>query len=289
VLGLPLLAAILFACAALLIKRSGNWRIDIWRVSFLCNVVTGLAFQPFLLFRDQAIQWSLWWQPLIVALLYVLGQVLTLTALARGEISVAAPVLGLKIIFVPLFLWLIAAGLLPTSTWLACLGATLGVVLLNASDGSTGRGRVGFSILTAGAGAAAFALFDVCVQLWSAPWGPETFLPVMFIMATTISLILIPFFQGSLRSIPTEAWPTLLGGATFFALQALAIVCSVAYWEQVAVSNVVYSSRGLWSLAFVWLLGKQLHASDTGLTPRVAVLRGCGAGLLLLSIVALVV
>lgn len=287
-LGLPLLAAVLFACAALLMKRTARWQIDIWRVSFVCNVVSSLAFQPFWILADSWPAWHLWWQPAVVAVLYVLGQVLTLTSLAQGEISVAAPVLGLKIVFVPIFLWLLGAGLLPVSTWLACLGATLAVVLLNTSDGHSSRGKVLYSIITATSGAAAFAMFDVCVQLWSGTWGRGAFLPVMFAMSTVLTFSLIPFFQQSLRAIPAAAWPTLLGAAAFIAAQALAIVASVAFWEQVAVSNVVYSTRGLWSLLAVWLLGRYVQVSDSGLTPRVIALRTCGALLLFVSIAILV-
>lgn len=278
----------LFACAALLMKRTARWQIDIWRVSFICNIVSAIAFQPFWILADDWPTWQLWWQPAVVALLYVTGQVLTLTSLAQGEISVAAPVLGLKIVFIPIFLWLLGAGLLPVSTWLACLGATLAVVLLNTTDGRNGRGKVLYSIATATSGAAAFAMFDVCVQLWSGAWGRGAFLPIMFAMSSVLSLSLIPFFRQSLRAIPAAAWPTLLGAATFIAAQALAIVASVAFWEQVAVSNVVYSSRGLWSLLAVWLLGRYIQVADSGLTPRVLTLRISGALLLLVSIAILV-
>jgi len=287
VLGLPLLAAMLFACAALLMKRTTHWQLDIWRVSFVCNLVSAVAFQPFWLLSQGDPPWAMWWQPAAVGLLYVAGQVLTLTSLAQGEISVAAPVLGLKIVFVPFFLWLMGAGLLPLTTWIACCGATLAIGLLNSTDAGSSRGKVWFSILTAASGAAAFALFDVCVQLWSPAWGRGAFLPVMFAFSSLLSLSLIPFFQQSLRCIPLAAWPTLLAAALFIAAQALAIVASVAFWQQVAVSNVIYSSRGLWSLLAVWLVGRYLQVSDSGLTPRVLLLRTCGALLLLASIALL--
>jgi drug/metabolite transporter (DMT)-like permease len=241
-----------------------------------------------LLFGDSSASWHLWWQPLVVAALYVLGQVFTLTSLAQGEISVAAPVLGLKIVFVPIFLWMVGAELLPTSIWVACVGATLAVILLNATNGSSSRGKVLYSVVCATLGAAAFAMFDVCVQLWSSNWGARRFLPIMFIASTAISLAFIPFFRERLSQIPRAAWPSLLGGAIFFAAQALGIVCSVAFWEQVAIANVVYSSRGLWSLAFIWLLGRWLRIADTGLDARVFILRTCGALLLLASIAILV-
>lgn len=269
-------------------KLTSRWQIDIWRVSFVCNVLSAIAFQSFWFTSEQPPLWLLWWQPLTVAVLYVAGQVLTLTSLAQGEISVAAPVLGLKVVFVPIFLWLLGVGLLPVNTWISCIGATIAVMLLNVSAGAPGRGRIVFSMVTAMSGAAAFALFDVCVQMWSPGWGRGAFLPIMFGMSTLLSLCLIPFFRAPLMSIPLAAWPTLLAAAFFIALQALAIVASVAFWERVAASNVIYSSRGLWSLAFVWLFGRYLQVADSGLTPRVLLFRACGALLLFGSIALLV-
>lgn len=276
----------LFAGAALLMKRTQRWQVDIWRVSFVCNLISAVAFQPFWWLAEGWPPWERWWQPALVGLLYVAGQVLTLSSLAQGEVSVAAPVLGLKIVFVPFFLWALGAGLLPLNTWLACAGATLAVILLNSSDDLGGRGRVVFSLLTASSGAAAFALFDVCVQLWSVAWGQAAFLPVMFWFSSLLSLGLIPLFRAPLRDIPGAAVPTLLGAASLIALQAIGIVASVAFWQQVAVSNVVYSSRGLWSLLAVWWLGKYLQVADRGLTPRVLALR-CAGALLLLGSIAL--
>jgi hypothetical protein len=288
VLGLPLLGAILFACAAMLLKRTSRWNIDVWRTSFVCNLATGLAFQPFHFFGPSDLSWLNWWQPVVVASLYVIGQAFTLTSLAQGEISVAAPVLGLKIVFVPIFLWLLGNGLLPASTWIACSGATLAVVLLNTSDGHAARGKTLFSIVTATVGAAAFALFDVCVQIWSVEWTHGSFLPTMFLISSLMSFGLVPLFAERLVMLPRAAWPFLLGGAVFFAGQAVCIVCSVAFWQQVAVSNVVYSTRGLWSLLFLWFLGRHLNVADLGLTPRVFALRVLGALLLLGSIIILV-
>lgn len=283
----PLTAAILFAFAAVLMKRTSQWKIDIWRISFVCNLVTALSFQPFLFGLRAAPEWELLWQPAIVGALFVLGQVFVLVSLSYGEISVAAPVLGLKIIFVPFFLWIFTATALPATIWIACLGATLAVVLLNYSEGKDGAKRVWFSAGCASIGAGAYALFDVCVQMWANQWTSGGFLPFVFYFSTLTSCCFIPFFREPLWKLPRAALPSLGGSAVFFALQAIGIVCAVAYWGQAAAANVVYSSRGLWSLVLVWLVGGFLGASDQGLTNRVFVVRMVGALVLIAAIAVL--
>ena len=44
----------------------------------------------------------LWWQPVLVALTFIAGQAFTFVALQRGDVSVATPMLGIKILLVAL-------------------------------------------------------------------------------------------------------------------------------------------------------------------------------------------
>lgn len=241
-------------------------------------------FQPFWLGTTSLPPISLWWQPGIVAVLYIVGQVLTLLSITKGEVSIAAPVLGLKLIFVPLFIALIGAGALPSAIWPACLLACIGVALLNYSRYSTADRKLLYSVGAAAAGAAAFAMFDVCVQLWSPTWSGGGFLPLMFIGSTLLSTSFIAGFDAPLRKVPSHAQLALFGVGFFFAVQALAIVASVAFWQQAAEANVVYSTRGMWSLLLVAWLGKRFGISDAGLDGRTLAVRILGAVVLLASI-----
>ena len=281
---LPLAAAVLFGGAAILMKRTGQWRIDIWRISFVSNLATALAFQLFLFEIDGLPELHLFWQPAVVAVLFIVGQVCTLISLTEGEISVAAPALGLKIVFVPIFLSILQIAVLPGNMWLACALATLAVGLLNYTNQSEHRGRVLFSFLFAAAGAAAYAMFDICVQQWVPAWKHGGFLPVMFAMSTLMSITFFRLFKSRLLAIPAAAWPYLGGSAVLFALQSLGIVCAIAWWRNAAAANVLYSTRGLWSLLFLWFLGNRLGIQESGLSPRVFAIRLLGAALLMVAI-----
>ena len=289
VIWLPLLAAILFSFAAIFIKRASKADVDLWRICFVSNITTFLAFLPFAFFIKEYPTFDILWQPVFVASLFIVGQVFTLLAMTDGDISVAAPVLGLKMIFVPLLLWLFQVGELPSNIALACIGATLSVLLLNYFKNGGNRRRVLFSFITASLGAFAYAMFDVSIQSFSSKWDQAAFLPAIMSLAAVLSLGFIPFFKFSLSSIPASGWKFLLIGSILFAFQAIAISSAIAYYGHAAAANVVYSSRGIWSLIFVWLIGRWLSVSEEGLSKTVFAVRMIGAVLLLASIFLLAI
>jgi drug/metabolite transporter (DMT)-like permease len=284
---LPLVAALLFSLGALLMKRSVHPKLDIWRTTFVSNLTTALAFLPLLALGGQIPGWQAFWQPLVVAGLFVVGQVATVVALTRGEVSVAAPVLGLKIVLVAFFSRLIFGRPLPGDIWLASSLATAGVMLLNLGARPGSRQGITLSLACGGLAAVAFGLFDVCVQLWSPRWGVGRFLPIMLITAAVLSCGFIARFQAPLWQIPAASRPWLAGGSLLIALQSLTFVTTLAVWGQAAAANVLYSTRGLWSVLLVGWLGPWIGVRDAGLDRRTAGFRLAGAALLLLAIAIL--
>ena len=99
---LPLCAALLYVVGALLVKRSGDFGVGVWRTAFISNLTSALIFQ-LLLPLGGTFHVELLWQPALVGVLFLLGQLLNYLALQRGDVSVATPVLGVKIILVALF------------------------------------------------------------------------------------------------------------------------------------------------------------------------------------------
>ncbi len=286
VLWMPLAAAMLFALGGLLLKRSAQWHVGVWRTTFVANMLAGVIFIPLLSLGGQIPSWFDLWQPLVVALLYMLGQVTTLMALTRGDVSIATPVLGLKILMVAVFATLIIAKPLPTEIWTAAGLATLGIVLLNLNRGGHHH-HIALSLGAALAGATTFGLFDICVQIWAPAWGVGRFLPLVFGMSAILSLGFWPLLEGKLTALPRSAWPWLAGGAALIALQSLLIVSTVATWGHATVVNVAYSTRGLWSVIFVWLLGEMLGVHDKSFYGWVVWTRLAGAAMLLLSVLLL--
>ena len=286
---LPLAAALIYVAAALSLKRSAELGAGLWHSAFVSNLLTALAFQGLLVFGGRWQPLALWWQPLVAAILFLSGQIWMFVSLQRGDVSIATPVLGLKIILVALFTTLLLAQSLSWQLWLAAALSTFGIASLNHSGAHRKRANATATILSAGVSAASFALFDVLVQKWSPAWGVGRFLPLTIGLVGLLSFALIPLFPSPLGRLPRPAWRWLGVGGGLFAVQALLFISGIAQFGQATASNVIYSSRGVWSIVGVSLLGHWFHSSETHLGRSVLRWRLFGATLMFTGIVLVLV
>jgi drug/metabolite transporter (DMT)-like permease len=285
---LVLAAAFVYAVGALLVKRSSELGVGVWRTAFVANMITALLYQPVMLLGG-TIHWDLWWQPTIVAICFVAGQWLTFISLDKGDVSVATPVLGIKILLVAGIVTWWDGEVLRWQLWIAALLATLGIALLNRHRGRTVHHHVGRTVFTAGLAAVCYATLDVLVQRWSPAWGVGRFLPITVDIAAVFSLGFIPLFRAPLSAIPRGTWAWLLGGTFTIAVQSVVFVSTIAQWGHVAPINVIYSSRGLWSVVFVWLFGHWVKSGEQLLGNRVLSWRLAGAIFMMSAIVLVVI
>ncbi len=284
---LPLASSLLYVLGAVLLKRAtAAADVGLWRAAFVTNLVSAVAFLPLLALGGPGQGWTAIWQPAAVALLLVAGQCASLWALTRGDVSVATPVLGAKIILVAFFTTVVAGQSVPPQLWGAAILGTLAIGLLN--RGPAGRHHdLMLTILGSLLAAVAFALFDVLVMIWSPAWGAGGFLPLMMGLAGLYSLAFIPLFGESQRKVPRTIGWVLLGGAVLVALQGLLLITTIAVFGDATSVNIVYGTRGLWSVLLVWLAGRWLGSeeSDRG----ASVLGGRLAGALLMTAAVVVV
>ena len=84
------------------------------------------------------------------ALLFFAGQVFTLLALNTGDVSVATPVLGVKILLVALLSTVLIGDPIGARLWTAAALSSVAIALLNIDRGHH-TARVGTTILLAGA------------------------------------------------------------------------------------------------------------------------------------------
>lgn len=267
--GLPLIAAILYPIGALSMKRGGERGAEIWRIAFLTNMLCGVFFSVLLVLGGQ-FHFELLWQPAVTALLFFAGQFLALLSFHRGDVSIATPVLSLKIILVAFFSSLLLSVEIDWKLWVASILATLGVSLLSRSSGgsSAAKQNVGYTLAVAGLAALAFAVFDVLVMKWSPHWGLGMFLPVMMALVALMSFAFIPLFKFPLKSVPLGAWSWTILGSSVMSFQSLLFVGALALTGRGTVLNVVYASRGLWSVLAVWLLGHWFSSREISGAPR---------------------
>src|SRR4051812_42027126 len=91
-LGLPLLCSFMYVAAAMKLKYIARYRVSIWHIAFMTNVVAVVCSIPFLFIEaPHQITWAMWYQPCVAGLLWLLGQTTTLLALNRGDVSIATP------------------------------------------------------------------------------------------------------------------------------------------------------------------------------------------------------
>ena len=268
-----------------MLKRASDLGADVWRTTRIINYATALASLPLWLLGGTIPPASLWWQPPVAAVLFFSGQVFTLLALNIGDVSVATPVLGLKIMLVALLSVVLTGDPIGARLWTAAVLSTVAIALLNTDRGRP-HARVGTTILLAALGAASYALFDVIMQKWSYAWGAGRIVPLAMVSGAIYSIPLRIFDRAQARTTrASEGGPWLLAGAICFAAQGLTFITSITLYKQAAVANVLYSSRGLWSVVGVWAIGHWFTNREQHLGARVLAWRFVGAILLLAAIV----
>jgi drug/metabolite transporter (DMT)-like permease len=278
----PLASAMLYVVGALLLRRAADFGVGFWRTTFTANIICAAAFSLLWLAGGE-FHWRLLWQPAVVALLFLLGSVLNFVSLDRGDVSLATPILGIKIILVAVFAAVVTGDWGKPTLWLAALLSTAGIGMLSWTR-TAHHHHVTLTILAAGGSAASFALFDVLVQQWSKAWGIGRFPPTMLAFVALFSCGTIPRFPSPLSRIERSAWPWLLGGSLVLAAQATIFISSVAYFRNATAANVVYSSRGLLSVGLVWLIGHWFGNREQQLGVAVLRQRLIGAMLMLTAI-----
>ncbi len=282
---LPLLAAFAFALGSLVYKRAFQEGAGVVHGVVVNNVILGVLFLPLVALEGRPIPWSDWSRPVLTALAFLLGHLLNVVSLRVGDVSVATPLLGSKVIFVALIAWLGFGTRLSASQWLAAACATAGVVIMGLTDFRRG-GRTGLTTLTALGCAAAFSLTDTLIQVWGGGFGVWSFLALQFAALAGLSAGLLPFFGLASLRAPARAWPWIIAGALLSAVQAIIITSTIALWQDAPGVNVVYATRGLWSIALVWTVGHWLKNDERhSVGPRKMGLRVAGASLILGAVV----
>ncbi|MFN0066910.1 MAG: EamA family transporter [Limisphaerales bacterium] len=281
---LPLLAAIAFAAGSLVFKRAFAEGATLGHAVVLNNVVLGLAFLPLLALDPFPVKWSLLHQPAMAALAFVIGHFLHVLSLRLGDVSLATPLLGAKTVFVTLLAWFLFGWPLSTAQWAAAGLTTAGVLVMGLTDFRPGRSPGRTTALALGC-AAAFAFTDVLIQHWAADVGVLNFLALMFAALALLSLGALPWLGPAELRAPAAAWPWIGGAIALSAVQAVLITWAIGRWRDAAGVNVVYGTRGLWSLALVWWAGRWFgnkERADAG--RRVIIARLIGAVLLLAAV-----
>jgi drug/metabolite transporter (DMT)-like permease len=283
----PLASSVLYVAAALSLRRAAEQGAGLWRSTFVMNIGAAVCFVPLLLGSPGPGPCPIW-QPASIAALFIVAQTLTMVALNRGDVSVATPVMGTKVLFVAALVTLLVGEPIVADYWVSSGMSAAGIALLSLRGKGEPRPphhHLPMTISAALAAAACYALFDVLVRKWSPAWGVSRLLPAIMGLAAVMSLALLPLFEGPLRRIPGSSGGPLLLGSLLLGIQALLLVRTLGLYPDTTRINIVYNTRGLWSIVAVWLVGHWWENSERHAGRTTLIYRTAGAALLLGAII----
>jgi len=148
---------------------------------------------------------------------------------------------------VALFSSVLLAKPIPLSWWIAAGLGAVAVALLGVGRGGQHR-RVGFSVAWTLVGAVLFSLCDTLAAKWAPALGLPRFLPMTTMAMGVMAVGFVPFFRAGITEIPWAAWRWLLPGSLILAATNAGILSALGHWGDATAVNIVFSSRGLWSV-----------------------------------------
>lgn len=288
---IPLACALIYVVAALMLKRASALGVGAWRIGFLANWAMFFVFLPWgLTHPGSDAPWpTMWWQPAFNWLLFLGGQMFIFLALQKGDVSVTTPVMGTKVLLVATLSLFLKAGPVPWQWWVGAVLSTSAVALLHFGEPHAGRQRLARTVLLTGGSALSFSLCDVFLQKWSPAWGSGRYVMLMFLATAVYTFAFVPFFRAPLTALDRRAWRWVAGGALLLAVNNTGIALSIAVWRTATLVNILYSLRGLLSVALVWAIGHWFANEERHLEPRVFRARMVGAGLMLGAILVVMI
>lgn len=224
------------------------------------------------------------WQPAIIGALFLAGQLFTFLAVARGDVSVAAPVLGVKVLIVPALSPLFVDDELSSKVWIAAAVAVVGIGFVQARDKSIERSLIVASVGYAMLAACAMTLFDLLIQRWAGAWGAGYLLPIAFAFAALFSLTFVRLADRPAELRQRGVIRPLAIGCVLMAVQAVGMTVTLGLYGDATRVNIVYSLRGLWGVLLTWFLARHLVGSENTPSNRTMTMRLIGAVLIGISV-----
>ena len=280
---IPLSSALGYTFAALMLKRATERGVGPWRVMVIVNCTVALLFLPWWLKGGSAFEWSHCFHAILSGGTFFIGQILTFLALSRGDVSITTPVLGTKVILVAFFAAAFSGEKLTQSLWISALLTTIATALLGGEVRSN-RERVLPSLVFGFSAATAYASADIQQLNWAPAWGFGHYAPVMFLTVGCLALCVVPFLPEPLSTIPKRSVAWAVAGGTLLSLQATGIAYSIAEFREVTLTNILYNTRGVWSVLLVWAAGHWFSNTERSVGNAIMGRRLLGACLLLVAV-----
>lgn len=253
---LPLLGAALHPLLGFCIQEGARRGVGLTVVVATANLVTCLIFFATL---SPSGSWALsggdWWA-VGNGVIFFLGQWFSTQSVKSGDLAVHSSALGMKVVIVGMLSLMVG---LEDSSWNLVGGvilASLAVFLVSGGSLEGWRKHRSTVLLTLLA-CFFFGLNDFLTGWLSRDIGADRWLTLMMGTSGMISMVLLFGRRDQVQALvgmSAARW-FVLGAGVLLGLQALVVNLAFSRYGQPTLSNVVYSSRGLMAVAFLyWVL-----------------------------------
>lgn len=267
------------------LKRAQENGVSPWTAMIALSWTSALAFPVLTLLGGQIPDDGHWWEPATIGGLFLAGQFFTFLAIRLGDVSIAAPVQGVKVLLVPAAGTLILGEIPPLQIWAAAATAMAGIVCVQLTDATVDRSKILISVVFALLGAVSMTIFDLLIQSWAPKWGAGYFLPLAFGASAALALAFLPLADRPTAVRRADRLRPLLWGSVLMTLQAMGMTFTLARFGDATRVNIVYSLRGLWGVLLTWLFYSRLDDASRRPSNRVMTTRLLGAALIGVSVV----
>ena len=292
----PLFSSIVFVVGMMFAKSAIVKGTSPWTGTFFGNLWLAIIWAVYGISTGELLPVAGWWQAAVIGLTFFLGQLFTYLAFQYGDVSVATPIFGVKVIIVALLAAVLADEPVALRVWLGAVLATIGVALVQAgtgvrtlsSDGTATRRPSKSAVLTvilALSAALALSLFDIGLQTWGRQWKSHRFLPMMFVWTGLFSCSVLPWVDRPARLRELRTGRLMLVATLLMALQAMSMSYSLSAYGDATRINIVYALRGLWAVVLAWTLARIFGGREATHSTGVMLSRLLGAALLTASVV----
>lgn len=276
--------ALAYAFGAFFSKGALERGSGIARTQVGFNWILFLLFVPIALFYRETPDWTHWHWPLLCGMLFFVGQLTTFAAIRVGDVSVQSPMMGTKMVFVAGFASLLSDEGIPGSWWWGAFLSMVGIILLSAGKVESRR-STWLAIVLSLVSAASFGLCDVLVAEHARAFSAKVFPIFMMGVTALLSLSLVPFFRAGFSAMNRDAWRWYLLGGFTLGGQGVLLYLTLSHFGKATAINILYSSRGIWSVVLVWLVGVWFAGRESRAAGTVVMMRRLiGAALMLVAI-----
>lgn len=281
-----MVAAAFYAVAALCLKRAINLGFGPWRTAFASNVSFGLGFIPLLLLAEKPV-WEMNHPAMAIlcGFLFFCGALCALLSITKGDVSLSTPVMGVKAVLVAVLLAVFFDEAFNWTIWAGSITSVVGLFVMQLQFKGENLQHVGRTILLAGGSALAYASCDALFQIYGGHEEMFVFLPTASFMSGVFAFLLLPFMKNPVTDLPRPARKWLILGCVTLVLQGHGIAVAIGLFQDAAGANIVYSTRGMWSVLLVVLVGHWFHSTEGHISRSLMIRRLLGSALLTLAVV----